>query len=110
MKSEAVLAFEKTIAKTYFNNLAEENEKALLLDGFEDAYVGIARRCGQPALAVYDRTKCIQILMNRDGMILEEAEEFFEFNVAGAWCGPNTPIIVDQEEKCLNGDFGSDLD
>jgi hypothetical protein len=76
-------------------DLGEENPDALLLDGFEGAFIGISRRCGQPALATYSRHKCIGILMERDGMSREEAEEFFEFNVQGAWVGPQTPIIFD---------------
>jgi hypothetical protein len=32
--------------------------------------------------------------MDRDGMHEEEAEEYFEFNVAGAWVGHGTPVFV----------------
>ena len=35
----------------------------------------------------------------RRGMSEEEAVDFFEFNVAGAYMGPNTPMfVVDREE------------
>lgn len=78
--------------------LAEENPKALLLDGLEDAFIGISRRCGQPSLATYDRNRCIGILMERDSLPYEEAVEFFEFNTAGAWAGPHTPIIFEAKE------------
>jgi hypothetical protein len=27
-------------------------------------------------------------------MSYEEAEEYFEFNVSGAWMGPNTPLFL----------------
>jgi hypothetical protein len=74
--------------------LAEHNEEALLADGFEDAIIGIAERCSQPALAVYDATKCIQILVDRDGMDHDEAEEFFIFNTLGAWVGEHTPLFM----------------
>jgi len=74
--------------------LGEENPEALLFDGFEDAFVGIARRCAQPALAVYDREKCLEILCKRDGMTYEEAEECFGFNTEGAWLGPHTPLVL----------------
>ena len=77
-------------------DLAEENPEALLLDGFEQAFIGIARRCGQPAIAAYDRDRCIGILVDRDGMSYDEAEEFFEFNVQGAWVGPHTPVILER--------------
>ena len=73
--------------------LTEENPEALLADGFDQALIGVARRCGQPSLAVYDRNKCIEILAQ--DMDWHEAEEYFEFNVSGSWMGPNTPIFLD---------------
>jgi hypothetical protein len=74
--------------------VAEINPEALLADGFEDAFVGMAERCGQPSLAVYDAEKCVHILEERDGMDYEEAEEFFSFNVSGAWAGEQTPLFL----------------
>jgi hypothetical protein len=76
------------------DQLTEENPDALLADGFEDALIGIARRCSQPSLAVYDENKCIDILVKRDKMTWEEAVEFFEFNTLGAWVGENTPLFM----------------
>lgn len=32
--------------------------------------------------------------MTRDGMSLEDAEEFFEFNVIGSWVGDGTPCFA----------------
>ncbi len=78
--------------------LAEENPEALWPDGFEGAYLGQAKRCGQPPLASFSVKKCIQILMERDGMTYEEADEFFEFNVSGAWMGPGTPVWICDDE------------
>ncbi len=72
-------------------------EELLLADGFEAALIGTGERCGQPTIAVYDREKCIEVLEKRDGMTQEEANEFFEFNVVGAWVGEQTPIFVDFE-------------
>lgn len=74
--------------------IAEHNENALMADGFEDAIVGISERCGQPSLVVYDADKCIQILMQRDGMDYDEAVEFFSFNTLGSWVGENTPAFL----------------
>jgi hypothetical protein len=80
--------------------LSEENPDALWADGFEAAYIGQAHRCGQPTLAAFSVKKCLQILMERDGMTYEEADEFFEFNVSGAWVGAGTPIwIYDTEDE-----------
>lgn len=77
--------------------LKEENPKALFADGFDDCIIGICRRHGQEALVAYDRESCIKTLMDRDGMEREEADEFFEFNVAGSWVGEGTPVFVDTE-------------
>lgn len=74
--------------------MAEENDEALLADGFDDAFVGPARRCGQPTLAAYSTKKALALLVAQ-GMSYEDAVEYFEFNVVGAWAGPNTPIWID---------------
>jgi len=74
--------------------LVSYNPEALLADGYEAAFVGIAERCGQPSLAVYDAWKCIEILIKRDGMDPDEAMEFFQFNTLGAWAGENTPLYL----------------
>lgn len=66
----------------------------LLMDGFEDAFIGHSQRINEPVLAVYSRSKMVDILMARDGMSDEEAEEFIEFNCVGAWVGEMTPVIV----------------
>lgn len=78
--------------------VARHNEEALLADGYEDAIIGVAERCGQPTLVVYDAWKCVEILIERDGMDPEEAMEFFQFNTLGAWMGINTPLFMWKKE------------
>lgn len=75
--------------------LAEINPEAQTADGFEDALIGICYRFGSDPLAAYDREECIKILMARDGMDRDDAEEFFEFNVIGSWVGVGTPVFID---------------
>ena len=77
------------------------NEEALLADGFEDAFLGMCEVFGRPPLATYDRDKCIEIIIESsessgltDEEAYDEAEEFFEFNVAGSWVGDNTPVYM----------------
>jgi len=82
---------------------ALENNEALLANGFEAALIGYVERYGQELIALYDREKCIQILMERDGMTEEGAEEFFEFNTIGAWVGDMTPAfatLIREEKPC----------
>ena len=68
-----------------------------LADGYDAAFVGVGRRFGED-LAIYDEEKCLGILMERDGMSLDEAREFFEFNTAGSWVGEGTPIFLRKME------------
>ena len=65
----------------------------LYADGFEDAIIGVGRQFNMDVV-VYDEAKCLEILVLRDQMTPEEAEEFFEFNVVGAYVGEHTPIYV----------------
>jgi hypothetical protein len=74
--------------------VGEWNPDAMMADGFDDALIGIAERCGWPFLAVYDGMLCVHILMERDGMSREDAEEYLQSNVIGAWVGEQTPIFV----------------
>jgi hypothetical protein len=83
------------MTKEKLNEIVEEmlgDETILLADGFENAFVGVARQFNQP-FAIYDRQKCIDILM--EDMSEEEAEEYFEYNVQGAYVGEATPAFVE---------------
>lgn len=69
-------------------------EDALLfMDGHDDAIIGVAERDGA-FVVVYDQNRVLRKLCQRDGMNDEEAEEFFEFNIAGAFMGDQTPIFM----------------
>ena len=59
--------------------------------GFDDAIVGVGVRCGQPPIVVYNVEVVLDILMG-NGMSYEDAVEYFEYNVEGAWVGDRTPI------------------
>lgn len=74
--------------------LSEVNEEALVCDDLEDALVGIGESYGKSPVAVYNVDKIIQIYMERDSMSEEEAREFFDYNVLGAYAGEHMPIFV----------------
>jgi hypothetical protein len=79
-------------------SLEDLNPEALLADGLEDAFVGYTVNFHHAHVAVYDYGKCVQILVNRDGMTEEEAEECLEFNTLSAHVGENGPLYVVMEE------------
>ena len=80
-------------------NLSNHDEELLTADGLDDAIIGIGSRCGQLPVVVYDSAKVIDILIERDGMSHEEAEEFFSFNIEGAWVGEQTPVWLRVPEQ-----------
>ena len=74
--------------------IGEINEGAMFADGYDDCLIGYVERFGAPPLALYDREKVIHKLMKRDGMDYDTAQEFFDFNIIGAWVGENTPAFA----------------
>jgi len=71
---------------------------ALKADGFDDCIIGVAERCSKQPLLVYDVSKIIEKLM-KDGLSYEEAQEHFDFNIAGAWVGEGTPLYLTRIEN-----------
>jgi len=71
----------KTILEYY------PDENFLIADGFNDAIIGVDEK---PMKLIYSISKCIDIL-SKD-MSEEEALEYFDFNVSGAYMGEKTPI------------------
>ena len=72
----------------------DEDEKMVKADGLEDAIIGVGSRINMPEVLIYSYDKCVDIFIKRDGMTYEEAVEWMEFNVVGAWVGETTPIFV----------------
>lgn len=63
------------------------DEEILKADGFDDAIIGIDDTSMR---LIYSVSKCIDIL--KKDMEEEEAVEYFDFNVKGAYVGEQTPI------------------
>ena len=72
----------------------------LKMDGLDDAIVGSAdvwvpNGAGARTIEklIYSGDKIVEVLMAQ-GMTEEEAYEFVDFNIAGAYMGEETPVIV----------------
>ena len=61
---------------------------------FMDCAVGVISGAGLSDRLCYDYDKCVQVFVERDGMSLEDAEEYFQFNVLGAYVGDRTPVFL----------------
>jgi hypothetical protein len=75
--------------------LAEEWNTDLLFlsdEEFDEAIIGVAERIGQSAVVAYDTTKLVEVLSRT--MSVDEAYEYFEFNILGAYVGERTPMFV----------------
>lgn len=70
----------------------------ILWPDLASAIVGVVESNGHPVRVVYDHAKIIQIFMERDGMTAEDAEEFYQFNVHGAYHGTQTPVVLYTKE------------
>lgn len=69
-------------------------EGLLKLDGHDDACVGVVTGFGGKAALCYNRTKVLDKL-RQDGMTEEEAVEYFEYNIIGAYVGETTPMFLE---------------
>lgn len=73
-------------------------------DRLNDAIIGTGSRCGMEEVFVYSYDKILDILMIEDGMTEREAIDYIEYNIAGAYVGELTPILVrslDELEKFI---------
>lgn len=80
-------------------DISEINPEALLIDGFDEAIIGMAERINLGPVVAYDVQTILKIMVERDEMTYEEAVEYFEFNILGAWAGDNTPIFINKIEE-----------
>ncbi len=67
--------------------LMYSDEEFLIANGLDDAVIGVDT---ESMRLIYSVDKVKDILMKE--MPYEEAMEYFEFNIAGSFVGPKTPI------------------
>jgi hypothetical protein len=86
-------------------DLNEEVEGAVLLTGLEDAIIGIVEEFGNGKRVLYSKNKIIWKLCSMDGMTLEEAHEYYDYNILGLHAGEQNAVFLDTEiEPMLKGD------
>jgi hypothetical protein len=67
------------------------DDEILKADGFDEAVIGIDQNSMR---LIYSVKKCVEILVLQ-GMSVEEAIEYFDFNTKGSYVGEKTPIWCD---------------
>ena len=78
-------------------DLDEYAEGAILLDGLEEAIIGIVEECGNGRRVLYSKSKILSILCERDLMTMDDAEEFYDYNILGLYAGEQNAIFLDTE-------------
>jgi hypothetical protein len=71
------------------NKLVALDPELLFADGYDDCIIGMTFRADVPVV-IYSADKMIEKLSN--DMTPEEAQEFFDFNIEGAYMGDRTPV------------------
>jgi hypothetical protein len=61
---------------------------------YDDAIIGVMERAGGSPVIAYDTQKILEILER--SMPMEDAQEFFEYNILGAYMGDRTPVYITQ--------------
>ena len=75
-------------------NIHEFAEGAIILDGLDEAIVGITEEFGPGRRILYSKDKILDILMKRDLMTYSEAEEFYDYNILGLYAGEQNPVFL----------------
>tara|TARA_R110002110_G_scaffold162785_9_gene362300 strand:+ start:6542 stop:6796 length:255 start_codon:yes stop_codon:yes gene_type:complete len=77
-------------------------DDVLYADDLDYALIGHTLT-GEHMLAVYDYWRCVEWFEQTTDMSYQEAIEWVDFNVTGAFVGPQTPIFIetidDSEEE-----------
>lgn len=86
---------------TYIDRIHEaiealEIDTIVFVTGYDECILGIATSFGGEYVLVYSTNKIIEKL-EADGMTTEEAWEFFDFNILGAYIAKGMPYFLDYE-------------
>jgi len=79
----------------------ELNDEALYPDGYENEIIGIVMTYNRH-LFLMDSDAIINKMINEEHITFEEAQEYFDYNIKGAYVGENTPVFtfgVDETER-----------
>jgi len=61
---------------------------------YDKCIVGIIESFGKPPIVCYDKKLLLETMIEQGMESLEEALEYFEFNVLGSWMEESTPVFL----------------
>ena len=83
-----------TISKDDINEFAEG---AVILEGLDDAIIGIVEEFGNGPRILYSKDKILTILCKKDYLSIDDAEEFYGYNIVGLYAGEQNPVFLISE-------------
>jgi len=81
---------------SYVDIIADLNPEAYVMDDYDDCIIGISNT----GVLVYSKLKIITKLILEQEMPLEDAEEWYSYNMVRAldYLGPTAPIFCEEYE------------
>jgi hypothetical protein len=77
-------------------NIEDYAEDAVILTGMDEAIIGVVETMGTGPRILYSKNKILEILSG-DDMTLEEAEEYYDFNILNLWVSDQNPVFLISE-------------
>jgi len=74
----------------HIDDISEQYPDALKADGFDECIIGVTSK----GCIAYDATKMLRQMCDKDGMSMDEAIEYFDYNIDGAYVGELTPVYI----------------
>jgi hypothetical protein len=87
------------------DKLSKIDSEFLYADGYDDCIIGLTFR-EDKLVVLYDADGIVDKL-SKD-MPHEEARDFFDFNINGAYVGERTPMFWSREFLCNTWEVGND--
>ena len=94
-------------SQDYLDEVAAENPDIVFYPEYTPALLGVSYMFGEEPRLVYDYDGVLAIIMKDGDLTMDEALDYFEFNVLGAYIGPTTPCFM--KKRPPGGPAGSTL-
>ncbi len=75
--------------------LSEIDPNMIIFDGLDESIIGWAYDWhSQNYVVVYDYNKMVRKMMDQNRWTYEDARDYVDFNIVGAYLGEQTPIVM----------------
>jgi len=86
------------------SQISECEPGCLIVDGFDDAIIGLVELSDGEKVVLYDTYKCIDVLKVNGEMAEEDAWDYFYHKTVGTYMGEKTPAFMTSKESLISED------